>query len=314
MAGEYIITLIILKGSPTMKIISFILALVLVCSLFGCAAKEDINKEENETTLSDTKAENENKETEKSDPAEDDKDTGSANGTESVGGTVDTDAADTKEEPADTDAVTDKEENDKETSAPPKDKETSSSADTEDKKPEVTEGLADYTDGMIIEAHLYNVSGHFSSDYKRGEGHGDAKLIHITALFLYTQRQRLVEISEDKSRFSVSGETLEENMKLLFGKDLNLADFASDLDGAMGDKYDEESDTYSFDVYRANWGEGSYVISMDHPMDFKDKTKTLTISATLINSKGKTKEATYKFTKVVSDGYLYFRLDEVDVK
>ena len=31
-------------------------------------------------------------------------------------------------------------------------------------------------------------------------------------------------------------------------------------------------------------------------------------------NKGKTKEATYKFTKVVSDGYLYFRLDEVDVK
>ena len=103
-------------------------------------------------------------------------------------------------------------------------------------------------------------------------------------------------------------------MKLLFGNEISISDYISHLDADMGDEYDKESDTYSFDLFRKSWGEGGYGASMDHEMDFKDKTKSFTISLTLVNSKGKTKEATYKFSKVTSDGYLYFRLEEVDVK
>lgn len=293
-----------------MKLLSFILALLLVCSLFGCSAKADTNEKENDTTVSDVEKETENNKEEKPAPSDKDDDT------VAVGETED---ADGKKEPADSEATDNKTESDKETSAPSKDtaavpdKETNALADTESKDDKVEDDTS-YTDGTVIEVYIYTLAAYISSDYKRGESNPDANLLHVAALFLYEQRHDEIEISEDTGKFSISGATLEKTMKLLFGNEISISDYISHLDADMGDEYDKESDTYSFDLFRKSWGEGGYGASMDHEMDFKDKTKSFSISLTLVNSKGKTKEATYKFSKVVSDGYLYFRLEEVDVK
>ncbi len=304
-----------------MKLLSLILAVILVCSLFGCAPKNtDLTEKEEETTAVDTKDEGE-----KTDPADStDSDTSASQDEE-------TDAfdkeevthknEDDKKEPSDS-VSSDKENSDTTAESPSTDrapaddddKDSSVPADTDEKKPEDTEESSDYTDGIVIEAYLPLLAGHFSSNYKKADGAPDTSLIHLTAIFLYTQRRSDVEISDDNARFAVSGATMEKTMRLLFGNDVSLSDYTSYLDADMGDKYDKDSDTYSFDAYRQSWGEGSYAFSMDHSMKVKEKSSSLEISATLINAKGKERAVTYKFSKVVSGSYLYFRLEEVKVK
>lgn len=307
-----------------MKIISFLLAVILALSLFGCAAKEKENTPDDgvdkdaavETTGKDEIADGGASDAPSDDgddgEGEDGEEDGKADGEDGKNeGPSDSGSADTK----DTDKVTsepdggDKTDGGGKTDGGEKD----TAADTDSKKEPDTDKPV-YSDGMLIEAYIDVVAGYFVSDYKRDGGAIEKDLLHATALFLYTQRQRTLEFSDDTSRFIIPAEMMEKNMKLLFGDNVSLSDYTSYLDADMGDAYDAEKEVFSFSVNREKWGESGYAVSFDHAMKAEETDDTFAFSVTLVNADGKERAVEYKFSKVVSDGYLYFRLEEVDKK
>jgi len=299
-----------------MKIISLVLALaILICSFCGCAKKghsadETTDGEATETTVK----------ADKDGDGEPEKDENDSDGTD---GGKDTVKGDGEKEPDDTkDSKDEGDKGDEETEGsadtgkgdrPSDTDKDTPSKDTDAKEPEDTDKISGYTDGMVLEAYISVLSGQFYSDYDAREGAPREDLLHVTALFLYSQRQRIISFSEDRSRIIIPASLLEKNLQLLFGDGLKLSDYTSYLDPSMGDSYDSETDTYSFSAYRENWGEGKYSLSMDDAMEYFEKDGKTVLTVTLVDNKGKELVVSYELSELVYEDYLYFRLSKVYV-
>ena len=306
-----------------MKALALILALVMVFSLFGCAAKEkpDDDKKEEVTTdeaPSDEKDEGENNGVESGDKNDTSGDNDASGGDKKdPADTTDSDnkvnggETDDKKRPEDTKKPSnDTQKAPDETKKPVKDTE---KPDEGNKEPDkgVTDKtpVGEYKDGVVLEAYLYSLAEVIHGDFTASKDAKSADLLHLTAHFINSQRSSLIGGSGNAEQFAVPGRVLEKNLKLLFGDSLSLSDFSSYLDTGVGESYESATDTYLFNV---SYHISDYYLSMSSPMKITEDDTTLTAKVTVESAAGESFTVTYSFKKIVVDEYLYLRLTSAE--
>ncbi len=308
-----------------MRILAFILAVLMMLTAFvGCAkidnTPSDKDNEKNEavsdkvnTDEKENSSEDSDKSPETTFPPLDSDTKKDEESTAAPDKNDDSDKNDKTESTSDT-KDTQKPENTDKKDPDTTDKEQISTEKNEDPKETVEDsdsGL--YTDGIVLEAYLALIGSHFNKNYSIGDSLKKTDVLHLTALFILTQRSDTVgEVKNDEESFSLTKDQLESTMKILFGEKAKLSEQEKYLDEKKGDKKD--GDTYIFSRNREDWGDKGYYLSYDHDMKIDENDNTFTAKVTLINGEGKTVNITYTLKKTVKNGYLYVQLTKAKTK
>ena len=175
----------------------------------------------------------------------------------------------------------------------------------------VDDGL-DYSDGMITEAYVPLLGLYFFDDYAVGDDLSDKDLVHLAAQFIYSQRQDLTATApNDDTTFAVRESDIKTTITALFGGSIDTSNLSSFVNAELGESYEETHKIYYFSTDVFSYSPYGYSVSYDS-IEFLEKGRDITATATLIDPDGNSIEIKYSLEKTVFNGYMFAKLTKAE--
>ncbi len=174
-----------------------------------------------------------------------------------------------------------------------------------------------YSYEMNLPVYMNFLVSHFYGPFDRadGEKYGDG-IVALLYMFCYTNMNDLsyVHYDESESTLTIDGEGLRTAGKMLLGKDFDAKKYG--VPHGWGD-YDEKTDTYTVSMATDYHGGSPYNLTSQVEPVYVDEGDKMTVKASLsefidYGVTGNPYWLEYSFTKVIKDGILYYRLENVN--